>query len=60
MAKEVKREIVLIDAKRRGLDGGVIVEEHGRQLGHWPMGMAEARERAREEWGPTAKIRRGR
>lgn len=47
--------ITLTDGYLRGLDGGVIVEHNGTQVGHWPMGMDEARERAAEEW-PEAEI----
>lgn len=52
-----KKTVTLIDAELRGLDGGVIVEVDGRQVGHWAMGMDEAEERAREEW-PGARIER--
>lgn len=49
--------ITLTDGYLRGLDGGVIVEHNGTQVGHWPVGMDEAEESAREEW-PEAEIKR--
>lgn len=48
--------ITLTDGYLRGLDGGVIVEHNGTQVGHWPVGMDEAQARAEEEW-PKATIK---
>lgn len=45
------------DAELKGCGNGVFVEwDDGQQIGSWPMGVDDAVERVREEYGDEVKI----